>query len=250
MSSILRGGGNSSSIRRASGNDRAARSVFYDIEGRPAVSLAASYQDALAEITQARTEADTILADAHTEAARIQEKARDKAQEAYAEAHIRGYTEGREEAEAEAQAAYSDNLDAAVADLRADMEAFCEAVLDEQARGWRDAEKQVKDLALEIAERILKTEVTTNPEVVSEITRHALRRLAGSSQARLRVNPEDVERLRARRDELMALLEGLHSIDILEDRGVGSGGFLFETEGGSLDARIDTTLAEFARALA
>ena len=224
--------------------------VFRDIEAIPAGSIGFNYREALEAVVQAQGDAERILNDARAEADRVRDAARGQAAQMHIDAHAKGYAEGAEQARREAREAALAAAAEQHAELREDLEAFCQAVQDEQERVWRAAEVQVRELALEIARRVLKAEVSVNPDVVTEITRHALRRLAGTDQVRIRVNPDDVERLRARREELMALFEGLHAVEILEDRRVGIGGVQIETESGTLDARIETQLGEIARALA
>lgn len=232
-------------------SERAARpsSVFQDIEALPSGGVMLSYEGALAAVVEAQERADRILQQASADAERICAEAREQAIQTRAEARTQGYLEGQETAAQEAQTA----LDAAVAEhltaLRAEMESFCEAVLEEQERVWRTVEAQLPAFALEIAARVVKEEVSVNPDVVLQITRQAMRRLAGSDAIRIRVNPDEVERMRAHRDEILALFEGLHSVEILEDRRVAIGGVQIETDTGTVDARIDTQISEIGRAL-
>lgn len=223
--------------------------VFRDIETLPGGDILVSYEDALAAVIRAQEEAERLLHDAYAEAHRIAADAKKKATQVRAEARNKGYVEGQDRAESEARAAATTEMQTAVAELRADLEAFCEAVLAEQKRVWQEAEGKLCGLALEIAERVVKAEVTVNPEVVLQITRHAMRRLADKDQVRIRVNPADVERLRDHRDDLMALFEGLHAVEILEDRRVGIGGAQIETDTGTVDARIESQLGEVHRLL-
>ena len=47
----------------------------------------------------------------------------------------------------------------------------------------------------------------------------------------------------------MEIVDGLRFIEIVEDRRVGDGGCVIETNAGTIDAKIETQIAEVARAL-
>jgi len=223
--------------------------VFREIESIQTGSIGISFERALEAVVEAQKQAEQIRRDAAEEAKGIQAEALAAAATLHEAARAEGYAEGRARAEQEARAAIAAGVEAEADSLRQDMEAFCEAVILEQQRVWQEIEGQLKDLSMEIAERVLKAELTVNPDVVVQITQHAMRRLADKDQVRIRVNPDDVERLRDHRDEIMRLFEGLRSVEILEDRRVGIGGVQIETDTGMVDARIETQMHELARAL-
>ena len=52
------------------------------------------------------------------------------------------------------------------------------------------------------------------------------------------------------RDDLLSLLDGIKNLEIVDDRRVGDGGCVIETNAGTIDAKIETQLAEVERALA
>lgn len=223
--------------------------VFREIEAIQTGNIALSYENAVKAAAEAQEEAEQIRRDAEAEAIRIIAEATAEAGDLREAARAQGYADGSARAEEEARIAIEEGIKIEAASLREDMETFCEAVLLEQERVWRDIEGQLKDLAMEIAERVLKAELTVNPDVVVQITQHAMRRLADKDQVRIRVNPDDVERLRDHREEIMRLFEGLRSVEILEDRRVGIGGVQIETDTGMVDARIETQMHELTRAL-
>jgi flagellar assembly protein FliH len=79
--------------------------------------------------------------------------------------------------------------------------------------------------------------------------RNALRRVVDTGKVRVRVNAEDLETVRASREELATLIDGIENLEIISDRRVGAGGAVVETEGGTIDARIETQLSEIATLL-
>lgn len=223
--------------------------VFKDIQSVPAGSVQFNYETALAAVVDAQAEAERIVQEARDEAARLGAEAQRNAEVVHAHAYTKGYAEGVAQARDEAEAAADARAEEHVAALRADVAAFCEALVAEQARAWGAAERELRALALEIAERVIRAEVSVNPQVVLKITKQCLRRLEGEPNVRIRVNPAEVERLREHRDELLAMFEGLRNVEITEDRRVGIGGVQIETDAETVDARIETQLGEIARAL-
>jgi flagellar assembly protein FliH len=72
--------------------------------------------------------------------------------------------------------------------------------------------------------------------------RNALRRVSDSGSLRIRVHEDDLETVRANREELLSLVDGIPHVEIVSDRRVGAGGCVVETAGGNIDARIETQL--------
>ena len=225
--------------------------VFHEIEAIPTAGANFDYADALAAVVQAQSNAQQILDQAESDADAARVRAAAEAAQALLDARAEGYAQGQEQAAQEADARVRDESQARVDALRDDLAAFCEAVISEQQRAWGQVEAQLTEVALDIAGRVIKAELTVNPDIVVQIVRHALRRLQnGCDHLRIRVNPDDVERLRAHREEFLTTFEGVRQIEITEDRRVGVGGAQIETDGGTLDARIETQITEITRALA
>ena len=172
-------------------------------------------------------EAEAVLSSAHAEAAELIEDARVQA-EALREA---AWQEGVHSGTLEARAAVE-------AELRANWAARQDAL-----RSELDA------IALDIARQVIKTEVSQNPAVVQAVLANALRRITDKDNVRVRVSVSDAPRVKEAREDLMEIVDGLRFIEITEDRRVGDGGCVIETNAGTIDAKIETQLAEVARAL-
>jgi flagellar assembly protein FliH len=97
-------------------------------------------------------------------------------------------------------------------------------------------------LALEIARKILRTQISDHPDLVLETVKHAIRRAVGSGNIVLRVNPHDIGIVRDHRADFVTILDGIQHIEIVDDRRVGNGGCVIDTGTGSIDARIETQL--------
>jgi len=107
----------------------------------------------------------------------------------------------------------------------------------------------VIELAVAIASKVVGHEVEEHPELVVEQARGCIRRLQEREHVRIRVNPEDVDTMRQAKEELIAAFDGVRRIDVVDDRRVGKGGCVVESESGSLDARLDRQLKEVEQVL-
>lgn len=187
--------------------------------------LAAASAKADGIVRSARAEAERQIASAQTRVAEIEASARER---------------GLAEAQAVAQAQAKEELQLAVTDLRDQLT----ATLDELA-GLREqlatyAERELVRLTLEIAKKVVQREVRVDREIVMTLARVALGRLHSRANATVRLHPEDYAYVWAHRERLSS--EG--SVEIVEDRSVGLGGCIVQSELGEIDARIEQQFAE------
>lgn len=108
----------------------------------------------------------------------------------------------------------------------------------------RATERQMVELAIAVARRIVHREVSLDADLLVAMARVALDRLGERVQATVRLHPGDMEAAGAAR------LAGLGmSVTVVPDAGVARGGCLVESALGRLDAGVDAQLRELARAL-
>lgn len=110
-----------------------------------------------------------------------------------------------------------------------------------------DIEPEVVALSVEIARRVVHAEIETNPDVVLNIAREALRRVTHWRKIVIHVNPADYEYIASRRGELA---ERNKNITIEKDDAILAGGCFIQEEVGEIDGRIDEQLNEIAQELA
>ena len=106
------------------------------------------------------------------------------------------------------------------------------------------AEKDVARLAIEIAKKIVHREVTIDNDIVMTLARIGLSRMHNRVAATIHLHPEDLDYVEAHRSQLSSA----QAIHLMEDRSVGRGGCLIQTEMGAVDARIEQQFAEIERA--
>lgn len=130
-----------------------------------------------------------------------------------------------------------------------DMQARLTRTLEELARVRaaviRRTERQMVDLSLSIARRIVRREVKLDPDFVIAMARVALERVDDGDVATIKLNPEDYEAAIATQAVDWA---GSH-VRIVPDTAVERGGCQVESEFGSLDASVDAQFEELANAI-
>jgi len=105
----------------------------------------------------------------------------------------------------------------------------------------REAEPELVRLALAVARRILRRELTVDPESLLGLVKAGLEKIESADTHRVRVHPEHAAVLKR-------MLEGAaRPIEITADPGLPVGGVIFETSHGSVDVGMETQLKEIER---
>lgn len=106
----------------------------------------------------------------------------------------------------------------------------------------RAAEKQIVELALAVARKVVCREVSVNRDVIVDVVKEALKRVANQELIKIRVGPAALEILKNPACLLAEEMDGYESICIEEDKTISSGGCVIETQLGDIDARIEEQL--------
>ena len=191
---------------------------------------------------EAEQAAQELVAQANARAQAIEEAAHKKG---YAVGYAQGMDEGRGEAE---RAVWQQN-DSDRAAYRDDVQAFIAHIESERARAWNEMEPQIIQTIFELAKHVIKQEIETSRDVSLAVVQNALRRVADGGSLRIRVHADDLQTVRGNREDLLTLVDNIRHIEIIEDRRVGAGGCIIETDAGNIDARLETQLAEAANLL-
>jgi flagellar assembly protein FliH len=209
-------------IIRATDQNMATASVafnFDDMEGQ-----AKKYLD------QVRIEAGKLVVKAQQDAAAVRSQAQ---------------AEGRKAAMAEVEQMIQRQLAAVIPALR-------QAILDihQAKQAWLSQwEAAAIHLAAEIAKRLIRRELTVQPEIPLDLIREALQLSAGSGQVRLLLNPQDHQALGKQVQLLVQEMSGLGETHILADAAVSPGGCRVETSFGTIDQTFEAQLARLEEEL-
>jgi flagellar assembly protein FliH len=172
------------------------------------------------------------------EAEQILLSAREVAQQIEREAYRDGRTKGEREAKEEMRRKL-EPVEAMLKEACSQVAAVRQAVI-------RHAEGEVLDLAVAIAERVLRSEITARRDATLPIVGAALQAARGRKVLAIRVNPNDYEVLADRRSELLGSMD---SARLVPDGEITPGGCVVEVDTGLVDARVESQVREAARLL-
>ena len=108
-----------------------------------------------------------------------------------------------------------------------------------------EAEKELVELSLTIARRVVRRELSLDPTTVLALVRTCFDVYQRAEFHSVRVSPDDLEEVSAYFEENPA-----RNLEIRADPAVSSGGAVFETSQGQLDGRVETQLGEIEYGLA
>ena len=98
-------------------------------------------------------------------------------------------------------------------------------------------------IAMEIAQKIIKTEIKTDPQIVLNTIMDVLKTLSKNEpKIILRVNPLQVQYIKDTLPEQIRLLGMDTKLSILSDESITEGGCIVQTNNGLVDASIEAQL--------
>lgn len=107
------------------------------------------------------------------------------------------------------------------------------------------AERDLVRLAVAIARRVIRRELTIDPQAVTGLVKAALEQLSAGERIRVRVHPADEAAVRS----CLAAAGRETSVEVAGDAALERGSAILETDRGNLDASAETQLAEIERGL-
>jgi flagellar assembly protein FliH len=109
----------------------------------------------------------------------------------------------------------------------------------------KEAEEDLVGLSIAIARRVLRREITVDPEALRGVVRAALEKLEAREISRLWAHPSQAQLLTAWLREA-----GATAVEVIADPSREPGAVVFESSRGDLDAFVETQLREIERGLA
>jgi flagellar assembly protein FliH len=103
-------------------------------------------------------------------------------------------------------------------------------------------ESRAIHLASAIAARIVRGELTRQPQIPLTLIREALELAAGSPDVRLFLNPEDHQSLGGQVRAVLHAMSGVGGAEVMADATISRGGCRVETRFGTIDQQIESQL--------
>jgi flagellar assembly protein FliH len=156
----------------------------------------------------------------------------------------------------EAQRAFQAGYELGRQETRADVESIAESFvksLEELAvfrgRLRERYERQLLELALGVARKVVQQEIAERPAIWLGMIRAAVRRAVDRERILVRVPPTLLGFLTQALPELRTVLGDVKELEVLEDPSLPIGGCVIETKFGEVDIGLDTQFEAVERAL-
>lgn len=206
---------------------------------RPAQPIAFSFADM-------RGQADVYLETVRAEAAKIVQQARRDSEKIRRDAEVAG----RKVAEAAAEKVLDEKVARRMATIVPALEQLVKQVDDAKGELQAHWERSAVQVAIAIAERIIRRELKSEPQIALETIAETLRLAAGSSELVVRVSATDYEHLGPQIEHLATTLGKISPNQIIADETITPGGCHIETKFGEVDQRIESQLRRIEEDLA
>lgn len=108
---------------------------------------------------------------------------------------------------------------------------------------------EMHSLVLQIAEKIIRHSVTEQSETILATIEDAIRLAVKSEEFQIRVNPDDLEAIKQKKNEILEEISGLENITLKADSAIDRGGCILESANCTVDATITGQLEVIQEAL-
>ncbi|MFN0101617.1 MAG: FliH/SctL family protein [Bryobacteraceae bacterium] len=153
---------------------------------------------------------------------------------------------GRQEGRAEGEKLGAMAANAALQPLMDRLASTIGELASYRARFRRDSEPELLRLALAVARKILRRELTVDPHSLLGILKAALETINQAEVLCIRTAPEDVPQLSGK----LAGLGLPDQVEVIADRALERGSVVLDTKRGQIDASVQTQLAEIENGFA
>lgn len=192
---------------------------------------------------RAEAQAEQIIAKAEQEAEQLSAEREQAAKDrGYAEGLAEGLEEGRTQGRSEALTAAQEQL----ATLAAAWSSVATQWEQDRVTLERDARASVLRFAVGAAEKVVHRAIEVDPDTAARQVEAALERVLTHHDIAVRVHPDDRPVIDEALPQIVAELNGLGHITLVDDDTVGRGGCALSVGSGQIDASITTQLERIA----
>lgn len=196
-------------------------------------------------VAEAKKQAQAILAQAQTQAqqmiAQAEEQARASQDEITAEWRRKGYEEGYQDG--------SERIISDMEDLIYNINNFAKCRFEIKNRIIKSLHRDILELVLEISQKICKTQITQNDEVLEKVIIEAISHLKEKENVTVIVNPVMAEKIYAISEDIKNAVHTLESVKVIEDSSISPDGTIVESVGSRIDARVSAQIEQLAHKL-
>jgi len=187
----------------------------------------------------AQAEAKKIISEAKAQAAAVLAKAEAELERQREKGYVAGWEAGLAAGQQEAEAAWQGRL--------AELELQRQELIKKDAAWLREAEQEVLELSIAVAERVIAYKLQHDDAAVQAALRQVLQTAQGCREALLTVSPDDFAHLWPKRREWQNVLPGIKEFELKADPDLEPGDIILQTNQGTIDARLDVVLEKVAQ---
>lgn len=234
---------------RAAEREKAAQQRIADME----VAMKAR----LADVENKQAEIERLLNDTKLKCAMQEAEAQEKKRILLEEAQTRIEAEAAAALNAAKEQGSREGYDAGYQDgLKTAQEEQRQAILEANAQAEKtiadakadklnylvEAEGQIADLVLDIANKILPQHFIDVPQVILPLVRKAIMKIKDQPEVIIRVSPDQYDLLLLAKNEFKSLLEGQGTLEVKSDESLSISDCVLESPAGNVDARLSVQL--------
>ncbi len=196
-------------------------------------------EQASAEMLRARQEAEAIRTQARQEAETLKKQALEDGRKA---GLAEGLKTAQQQIEQQAKQLADQQMSKQLATVLPALQQAAQSLRDERDHWLLRWEQSAIHLGVAIAEKLLRFELAARPERAFGMIGEALQLAAGQPRLRVRLNPEDLERLGDSAAQIVQSLTTCAEAEVIGDETIFAGGCVIESRYGEVDARLETML--------
>jgi flagellar assembly protein FliH len=147
---------------------------------------------------------------------------------------------------------YNEGEQTAYSKIEPELNRLMQTIADISRQNKENLDKIKPDLlalSIKIAEKIVHTTLSHNPEVFHAIIDEALTKITDKEKVIIRVNPEQIDHARAHRDAILRAIPEIKNLDLQSDPLVDFGGCIIETKMGYVDSSMPMKLETLSKVL-
>jgi flagellar biosynthesis/type III secretory pathway protein FliH len=191
------------------------------------------------------TQADRYLSEVRSQAAKILADANREANAIRAQAEV----DGRQAAVAAAEKVLDEKVSKQMKTLLPALAKAIDSVEQAKTAWLTHWEQNVVRLATKIAARVVRKELVADPQIPEVLLREALELSLGGAELMIRLSPDDHAALGKKAAKMAAEFGRLAKTEIVADPQITPGGCRIETQFGSIDQTFEAQLARIEEEL-
>jgi flagellar assembly protein FliH len=210
-----------------------------------AIASGAPLRQVVYDLRDFSGQADEYLGRVRAEAAKIVMQAKQEAEKVRSQAELAG----RKAAEEAIEKILDEKVAQQMRTLTPALQSAVTQIVESEADWQRHWEKSIVQLACALSKRIVRRELSHDPEISLQWIREALELASGAAEITVKLHPSDFATLRNQVEQLANVFSTAATARVVGDETISLGGCRVDTQFGSIDQQLETQLTRIAEEL-